>query len=65
MPTTDLQDANICIPSSTQTCTFLTITPNRVDKGYDSYRNIGPSFESVEGEVEMIKDEDEVVPVVS
>ena len=43
----------------------MTITPNRVDNGYDSDGNIGPSFEAVEGEGELIEDEDEVLPVVS
>ena len=50
MPTTDLQDANIGLPYSPQTRTFTTITPNRVENGYDLDGNIGPSFEAVEGE---------------
>ena len=65
MPTTDLQDANIGLPSSPQPHTFMTITPNIVDNGYYSDGNIGPTFEAVEGEGELIEDEDEVVPVVS
>ena len=65
MPTTDLQDSNIGLPSSPQTRTFMTITPNRVDNGYDLDGNIGPSFEADEGEGELIEDEDEVLPVVS
>ena len=65
MPTTDLQDANIGLPSSPQNRTFMTITPNRMDNGYDSDGNIGTSFEVVEGKGELIEDEDEVVPVVS
>ena len=42
MPTTDLQDANIGLPSSPQTRTFMTIILNIVDNRYDSERNIGP-----------------------
>ena len=49
MPTTDLQDANTGLPFSPQTCTFMTITPNRVDNNYDLDGNIGPLFEAVEG----------------
>ena len=65
MPTTDLQDSNIGLPSSPQTRTFMTITLNRVDNGYDLDGNIGPSFEVVEDEGELIEDEDEMVSVVS
>ena len=65
IPATDLQDANIGLPSSPQTRKFMTITPNRVDNRYDLDGNIGPSFEAVEGEGELIEDEDELVPVVS
>ena len=54
MPTTDLQDTNIGLPSSPQTLTFMTITLNRVEKGYDSDGNIGPPFEAVEGKGELI-----------
>ena len=65
MPATDLQDANIGIPSSPQARAFMAITLDRVDAGYDSDGYIGPSFEAVEGEGELVDNEEEMVSVVS